>query len=146
MDSLVVNQVVLPTKELAILLDNIGLLKTWKEIILTYAVENFSKSKAKVLLYSEEFKGIQLAKKDLLKNLAFGKISVLYEFSLAYVNKSSRKESGQYFTPDDVSKLLAEKSSSFNKGIWLDPCSGIGNLSYWLSKEQKILKILSKII
>lgn len=137
MNASVIKRVALPTKELSLLLDEIGIFETWKQIILTYAVNNFSKSKAEELFHSEEFKDVQLVQNDLLKDLAFGKISILYEFSLSYVNKDARKKSGQYFTPDDVSKMLAEKSNSFDKGVWLDPCSGIGNLSYWLTKEQK---------
>jgi type I restriction-modification system DNA methylase subunit len=46
------------------------------------------------------------------------------------------KEDGQYFTPDDVAQLMAKKSLNFPENrIWVDPCSGVGNLSFWLIKS-----------
>lgn len=75
---------------------------------------------------------------DLLSGLSVGETSILYEYSLAQTNHASRKNEGQYFTPDDVSEVLAERSKLFSKnGIWVDPCCGVGNLSYWLIKVQK---------
>lgn len=126
----------LPTKELAELLDEYGLHETWRRLLATLASKSYSAKKAEELISSAEYEGVELFDKNLLDSLPIGRISVLYEFSLAHVDHSSRKEAGQYFTPDDVSRLLVEQSKSFSKGVWLDPCSGIGNLSYWLTKAQ----------
>ncbi len=73
---------------------------------------------------------------DLIDGLTISEINVLYEFSLAYVDRSSRKSSGQFFTPDDVARFLATRAAALPEGTWIDPCCGIGNLSYWLAHEQ----------
>ena len=73
---------------------------------------------------------------DLLEGLTISEIGVLYEFSLAYVDRSSRKSEGQFFTPDDVARFLARRAVTLPPGTWIDPCCGIGNLSYWLAAAQ----------
>lgn len=125
----------LPTTELASILDKLGIEQTWKSLLATHVSlshPHFTDS----ILNSEELAGAEIFAKDLLEDLSIGQKSVLYEFSLAHVDKQSRKEAGQYFTPDDVAIFLAQKSRDFPEGVWLDPCSGIGNLSHWLAKEQ----------
>ena len=76
------------------------------------------------------------ASDDLLDGLTISEVSVLYEFSLAYVDRSSRKSEGQFFTPDDVAQFLARRAAPLPIGTWIDPCCGIGNLSYWLAAAQ----------
>jgi hypothetical protein len=73
---------------------------------------------------------------DLIDGLTISEINVLYEFSLAYLDRSSRKSAGQFFTPDDVARFLATRAAAFPSGTWIDPCCGVGNLSYWLAHEQ----------
>jgi predicted RNA methylase len=73
---------------------------------------------------------------DLIDGLSISEVNVLYEFSLAYVDRSSRKSEGQFFTPDDVARFLAERAAPLPAGTWIDPCCGIGNLSYWLAAVQ----------
>jgi len=73
---------------------------------------------------------------DLMDGLSISEVNVLYEFSLAYVDRSSRKSEGQFFTPDDVARFLAERAARLSPGTWIDPCCGIGNLSYWLAAVQ----------
>ena len=73
---------------------------------------------------------------DLLEGLTISEVGVLYEFSLAYVDRSSRKSEGQFFTPDDVAQFLARRAAPLPSGTWIDPCCGIGNLSYWLAAAQ----------
>jgi hypothetical protein len=73
---------------------------------------------------------------DLLDGLQMDERSVLYEYSLAYVDRVDRKASGQYFTPDDVARFLASRAARFPPGTWIDPCCGVGNLSYWLADAQ----------
>jgi predicted RNA methylase len=73
---------------------------------------------------------------DLLDGLQMDERSVLYEYSLDYVDRADRKASGQYFTPDDVARFLASRAARFAPGTWIDPCCGVGNLSYWLAAAQ----------
>jgi hypothetical protein len=73
---------------------------------------------------------------DLLEGLQMDERSVLYEYSLAHHDRHSRKSSGQFFTPDDVARFLAERAAAFPEGTWIDPCCGVGNLSYWLADAQ----------
>lgn len=73
---------------------------------------------------------------DLIDGLSISEVNVLYEFSLAHVDRSSRRSQGQFFTPDDVARFLAERAAAMPTGIWIDPCCGIGNLSYWLAAAQ----------
>ncbi|WP_395639661.1 N-6 DNA methylase [Pseudolysinimonas sp.] len=73
---------------------------------------------------------------DLLDGLQMDERSVLYEYSLAYVDRVDRKASGQFFTPDDVARFLADRATTFPDGTWIDPCCGVGNLSFWLAAAQ----------
>lgn len=124
------------TMELGSILDRLGIEKTWKSLILTHIKIN-KKSFFDTIGQSKEFRGASILDKDLLAGLSFSEISILYEFSLAHVDKVSRKKSGQYFTPNDVAQFIADKSDQFPPGVWLDPCSGIGNLTYWLTIKQE---------
>ena len=69
---------------------------------------------------------------NIFKDKTFYEISDLYEESLAFNDKINKKKNGQYYTPEDVSKLMAKQVNDFDDGIWCDPCCGIGNLSYEL--------------
>ncbi|WP_158512760.1 N-6 DNA methylase [Candidatus Rhodoluna planktonica] len=73
----------------------------------------------------------------MLAGLSIGEVGVLYEYCIAHLDPSSRKANGQFFTPDDVSKFMVAHTRTFPKGRWLDPCSGIGNLSWHLVNAQK---------
>lgn len=128
-----------PAVDLAPLLDELGIAKTWKHLLLTL-VESARPELLEFLLKSEEYVDVTPKEWDvpnLLENLTIGEISVLYEYSLAYIDHRSRKDNGQYFTPDDVSQLMSRLSKRIGKhGVWLDPCCGVGNLSYWLVESQ----------
>ena len=121
-------------QDLNSLLDEHGIEKVWKSILKTRIIEqpNFL-----YILNDIFFEDAIVLEKDFIKDLSIGEIGVLYEYSLARVNPESRKESGQYFTPDDIANLMAGYAKDFEPGVWLDPCSGVGNLSYWLIKNQK---------
>jgi hypothetical protein len=118
------------------LLDQHGLELTWKSILVTHL------QKHPHLAYvskSEVFRSIHPLGIDLIEGLTIGEVGVLYEYSVAASDSESRKSSGQYFTPDDVAIFMAGHSSFnlFSKnGVWLDPCSGIGNLSWHLASMQ----------
>lgn len=116
-------------------LEKYGLKKAWANILVA-KIKN-SGEKYKYILEDPFFSDTDNIHIDLLEGLTIGEISILYEYSLAYNNKDKRQEEGQYFTPDDVAQLMSKKSDIFPKGIWIDPCSGVGNLSYWLIKRQK---------
>ena len=120
--------------ELKLILDKYGIEKTWRKILATHLRNNPTFT---YILHSREFSKVGFLGTDLIRDLSIGDISVLYEFSVSYVDDVSRKSNGQYFTPDDVSIFMANKSKFFDDGIWLDPCSGIGNLSWHLVSIQK---------
>lgn len=124
----------LPTRAIAGLLDQHGLHTTWKILVATHAQLSFDEERAGLLLNDEDFAGVEVREEDLLDGCSVGQISVLYEFSLAHTDRVARKESGQYFTPDDVAEFMAERSTRFPDGVWLDPCAGVGNLSFPLAR------------
>jgi predicted RNA methylase len=49
-----------------------------------------------------------------------------------------KKKNGVFYTPEDVSNLMVKKTKLFDdgKGIWLDPCCGLGILSICLASIQ----------
>ena len=110
-----------------------GLRKTWLDILATHLN---GKPEFAYILESQTFKSAKKGKIDLLLGLSIGEISVLYEYSVAFCDSASRKSNGQFFTPDDVANFMAEYSKFFGEGTWLDPCSGIGNLSWHLISKQ----------
>lgn len=68
-----------------------------------------------------------------LRGMTIGEIGVVYEALLALSNRRNRKARGQYFTPDDVAAFMAQQAAKFPEGTWLDPCCGVGNLSWHLA-------------
>lgn len=110
----------------------------WMRILKTH-VKNYSYNNNKEDFSShKDFSDYIEYEKDLLDNLSLVEISVLYEYSLALVDKNNRKETGSYYTPEDIADFMAKKSIFFDKEkVWLDPCSGIGNLSYHLALIQE---------
>jgi hypothetical protein len=121
-------------KSLDILLDTIGLRKTWISILARHIEE---KPQLEYILNDKVFQKAKKIKVDLITGLSIGEIGVLYEYSIARSDSDSRKSNGQFFTPDDVAIYMAEQAISFGEGIWLDPCSGIGNLSWHLTAIQE---------
>ena len=121
------------SKDLEIQLKVKGLRKTWLDILATHLN---GKPQFAYILENQIFKSAKKGEIDLLLDLSIGEISVLYEYSVALCDSDSRKSNGQFFTPDDVADFMAEYSKYFGEGIWLDPCSGIGNLSWHLISKQ----------
>ena len=74
---------------------------------------------------------------DHLRGLSIGEVGVCYEAILAVLDREHRKSSGQFFTPDDAARFMAQQSASFGSGVWLDPCCGVGNLAWHLTGLQK---------
>lgn len=111
-----------------------GLKKTWLRILVTHLT---GKNQFSYILENPVFKGIKSRESNLIADLSIGEIGVLYEYSVAIADSESRKSNGQFFTPDDVANYMAEQAKSFEKGVWLDPCSGIGNLSWHLTAIQE---------
>ena len=111
-----------------------GLKKTWLAILYTHLS---TQPKFLYVTKDEAFIKIKPLKNDLISDLTIGEISVLYEYSVSMKDSKSRKSNGQFFTPDDVAQFMAKTALKFNPGAWLDPCSGIGNLSWHLAKMQK---------
>ena len=73
---------------------------------------------------------------DHLAGLSIGEVGVCYEALLSELDRDSRKSSGQFFTPDDAAQFMAMRSVVFPEGVWLDPCCGVGNLSWHLASVQ----------
>lgn len=127
----------LPIQDFNLVLDRLGLENTWYSILATN-LDNINRMDLRYILEEKEFRNVEIQDLDFIKDLTVGEISVLYEYSLAYVDRDKRKQEGQYFTPDDVAQVMAKKAVSFPKNkIWIDPCSGVGNLSYWLIQHQE---------
>lgn len=127
----------LPIKDFNCVLDRLGLEKTWCAILATH-LNNLSRADLSYILNSEEFKNAEILGYDFIGQLSVGEISVLYEYSLTYMDRDKRKQEGQYFTPDDVAQVMAKKAANFPKNmVWIDPCSGVGNLSFWLIQYQE---------
>ena len=124
----------IPVDKMYELLDKGTFDEVWMSVLKTVLVS----SKAHQIAEVELFSPVPVLDENLLLGLTFNQVSILYEASLAYKDHHSRKSSGQYFTPDDVAQFMASFSVTdfeANK-IWLDPCAGVGNLSYWLAKTQ----------
>lgn len=117
------------------LIDEFGLKQAWINLLATKI--KFSGEKFSYILESKLFKEAKFLQEDYLLGLSIGEIGVVYEYSVAYVDVNSRKSNGQYFTPDDVSNLMVQQTLDFPVGKWLDPCSGIGNLSWHLVNAQQ---------
>lgn len=127
----------LPIEHFNGMLDELGLERTWHSMLATN-ISRSNRFELGYILNEKELQDATIQDFDFLEGLSVGEISVLYEYSLAYVDRDKRKQEGQYFTPDDVACVMAKKASEFPKNkVWVDPCSGIGNLSYWLIKQQK---------
>lgn len=127
----------LPIQDFNLILDRFGIEKAWHSILATH-LKDLDRKDLIYILDAEEFKDIKTQNFDFLEGLSIGEISVVYEYSLAYMDRDKRKQDGQYFTPDDVAQVMAKKALNFPKNkIWVDPCSGVGNLSYWLIYYQK---------
>lgn len=80
--------------------------------------------------------GVGAAESNVLEGLSIGEVGVCYEALISVLDRSKRKNSGQFFTPDDAAAFMAKQSNQFGKGVWLDPCSGVGNLSWHLTALQ----------
>lgn len=73
---------------------------------------------------------------SLLDGLSIGEIGACYEALLALTDRQSRKDSGQFFTPDDAAEFMAAQAAAFPEGSWVDPACGVGNLAWHLARAQ----------
>ena len=80
--------------------------------------------------------GVDPSEMSPLADMSVGELGVVYEALLALSDPKSRRRDGQYFTPDDVAKFMVAEAGHFPAGTWLDPCCGIGNLSWHLAASQ----------
>ena len=109
----------------------------WKQLLVRRVLGANDDGRFDDILEAPAFRGVDAAGiADLLAGVSIGEASVIYEFLLARGSMSEKRRHGQFFTPDDVARFMAEKARSFGAGVWLDPCCGIGNLSFWLVAEQ----------
>lgn len=120
--------------DIANLIDQHDLEITWRSLMAARVSQSHSPDRAAMV---RALGKMTVDVPDLLNGLAFHEVSVLYEFSLAHASHDARKESGQFFTPDDVAFEMATRAVAIdNGGSWIDPCCGVGNLTYWLAKVQ----------
>lgn len=117
------------------LVKKFGIRQAWLNLLATRISAN--DNKFAYILEDENFRDSTILEEDLLEGLTIGEIGVLYEYCVTHVDVTSRKDNGQFFTPDDVADLMVKQIMDFPKGKWLDPCSGIGNLSWHLVNAQK---------
>lgn len=113
-----------------------GVRGAWKNILFTHIRDV---SKFGYMLEEPFFDQAKSLEFDFIKGLSIGEIGVLYEYSVAFADSKNRKENGQFFTPDDVAMFMVSlaKSETFDtNGVWLDPCAGIGNLSWHMCAAQ----------
>ena len=104
---------------------NIGLKNTWEKIC------------GRVMAEGEDEDGI-------LRISNFGE---LYEIGLALTNKDAKKSNGQYFTPPDVCRIMAEWFDRCKGDIICDVGCGVGNLILGYFKyigKDRATKILSE--
>ncbi|HWH96910.1 MAG TPA: N-6 DNA methylase, partial [Pseudolysinimonas sp.] len=115
-------------------IDRLGIDVVWQSLVAAHAIRVGGPATATIL--ADLPRRDPSWSLDLLDGLQMDERSVLYEYSLAYVDRADRKASGQFFTPDDVARFLASRAAQFPAGTWIDPCCGVGNLSYWLADAQ----------
>lgn len=84
----------------------------------------------------KEWVGTPPAQDNVLEGLSIGEVGACYEALLALTDRQSRKDAGQFFTPDDAAEFMARQSLSFPTGRWIDPACGVGNLSWHLVRVQ----------
>ncbi len=130
-------------QQLAQWLTDHGLETTWLFLLMNKIVAENVKTGGHLqnILRDKKFQTIKkIADDNLLDGLSMGQVAALYEFSLAHCDRAARKTAGQYFTPDDVAEIMAQKAiNNFGKDknkIWCDPCAGVGNLSYYVIAAQ----------
>lgn len=119
--------------QLRTLVQTFGVRQTWINLLATLIGRD---PRFAYILSEPEFADAQPLDVDLLAGLSIGEIGVLYEYCIAHVDAGSRKDNGQYFTPDDVAAFMVTHAQEFPPGKWLDPCSGIGNLAWHLVAAQ----------
>lgn len=72
---------------------------------------------------------------DILSGKTIVEVGILYETALNYYLPDGKKNNGVYYTPNDVATFMAEEcinSSNLTEGVLLDPCCGVGNLTFTL--------------
>ena len=100
----------------------------FKNFDIDYQIDRLAKTNLLYILI-EEFNDVELS----VANVSNKEIGYLFEKLIHYLSKYSNGEIGPYYTPVDVSKLLAslifaEDSSSMNPISIYDPACGTGGL------------------
>lgn len=107
--------------------------EAWLRTVCTYVWEK----RPDIALHMQcQLLGLEPNYQNLLDGMSIGEIGACYEALLALTNRESRKRAGQFFTPDDAAQFMARQSLDFPRGVWLDPCCGVGNLAWHLAAVQ----------
>ena len=114
-----------------------GTRRTWLTLLHHRAYGSHSPDRKEIMDFLRNRGSRRSLIPDLLSGLNFQEVSILYEYSLASESHTKRKSSGQYFTPDDVAYQMACRAKAIDQGgNWIDPCCGVGVLTYWLAAVQ----------
>lgn len=107
-----------------------------QEAWLSAVCSRVSRQKPRLAGVFVDLLGVSPLEGDPLGHLQIGEVSVCYEALLATLDSASRRDRGQFFTPDDAARFMAERAVDFPSGVWLDPCCGVGNLAWHLAAVQ----------
>lgn len=120
----------IPYKQLDELLLNNSFSLVWKRLLRTFILSHDD------TLLDDEWSEFSPYETDILSDLTFTEIGILYEYGTTSDSWENRKANGQYFTPEDVSSFMVSLvPQDLNDSKWIDPCCGVGNLSYALGKH-----------
>lgn len=106
----------------------------WVDILATHIANGGEKYA--YILDSEEFAHATILEQDFLKDLTITSIGVEYESILQEFTPIEKRSHGVFYTPVDVAHVMAKQYSQFPQTLtWLDPCCGVGILTWALTKE-----------
>jgi len=84
---------------------------------------------------SAEFSEATVFNEDTLDDLGYNGVGVLYQYALSISSNASKKETGAFYTPEDIADIMAARASSgiHEQGRWTSP------LLRWNSSERSEL-------
>lgn len=86
---------------------------TWLSLLKTYLVSlgtNFS-----YILKDKKFNWVELYHNNILLDLEYQEIGILYEYFLSYKDHTDKNNKGQFYTPTDVATFMWKQQSYFRK-------------------------------
>lgn len=108
----------------------------WFSLLKRWVLEHGGLARFADVLAHPVLDSIEPTPHNALQHATIAEMSVVHEFLLASGDMAEKRRQGQFYTPDDVARFMVSKSDAFPLGVWLDPCCGVGNLTYWLVSRQ----------